>query len=88
LQHLINDVTLDIQDPEKHISVQQRARLQRIARAPNAEERAEIRKSNDVRINALGDGSDYTAFMDYAGISALNLGYGGENDADAYHFHL
>src|SRR5208282_6898553 len=32
-----------------------------------------------------GDGSDYTAFMDHAGISALNLGYGGENDADAYH---
>jgi N-acetylated-alpha-linked acidic dipeptidase len=85
LQHLINDVTHDIQDPEKHISVQQRARLQRIARAPNAEERAEIRKSNDVRINALGFGSDYTAFIDHAGISALNIGYGGENDADAYH---
>ncbi|MGD0417736.1 MAG: transferrin receptor-like dimerization domain-containing protein [Terriglobales bacterium] len=63
LQHLINDVTHDIQDPEKHISVQQRARLLRIARAPNTEERAEIRKSNDLRINALGDGSDYTAFI-------------------------
>jgi N-acetylated-alpha-linked acidic dipeptidase len=85
LQHLINDVTRDIQDPEKHISVQQRAHLQHIARAPNAEERAEIRKSNDVRIGALGDGSDYTAFMDHAGISALNIGYGGENDADSYH---
>ena len=85
LQHFINDVAHDIQDPEKHISVQQRARLQQIARAHNAEERAEIRKSNDVRINALGDGSDYTAFMDHAGISSLNLGYGGENDADAYH---
>jgi N-acetylated-alpha-linked acidic dipeptidase len=85
LQHLINDVALDIQDPEKHISVQQRARLQQIAKAHNAEERAEIRKSNDARISALGDGSDYTAFMDHAGISALNIGYGGENDADAYH---
>ena len=85
LQHLINDVARDIQDPEKHISVEQRARLQQIARAHNAEERTEIRKSNDVRINALGDGSDYTAFMDHAGISALNIGYGGENDADSYH---
>jgi N-acetylated-alpha-linked acidic dipeptidase len=85
LQHLINDVTTDIQDPEKHISVQQRARLQQIARAPNTEERAEMRKSNDVRIRALGDGSDYTAFIDYAGVSALNIGYGGEDDADSYH---
>jgi N-acetylated-alpha-linked acidic dipeptidase len=85
LQHLINDVTRDIQDPEKHIPVQQRARLQQIARAKNAEERTEIRKSSDVRISALGDGSDYTAFQDHAGISALNIGYGGENDANAYH---
>jgi N-acetylated-alpha-linked acidic dipeptidase len=85
LEHLINDVTRDIEDPEKHIPVQQRARLQQIARAKNAEERAEIRKSNDVRISALGDGSDYTAFQDHAGISAINIGYGGENDADSYH---
>jgi N-acetylated-alpha-linked acidic dipeptidase len=85
LQHLINDVVSDIQDPEKHISVQQRARLLRIARAANAEDRAEIRKSDDLRINALGDGSDYTAFIDHAGISGLNIGYGGEDDADSYH---
>src|SRR5271170_4147062 len=85
LQHLINDVVRDIQDPEKHIPVQQRARLRQIARAHNAEERAEIRKNNngDVRINALGDGSDFTAFQDHAGISALNIGYGGEDDADS-----
>jgi N-acetylated-alpha-linked acidic dipeptidase len=85
LQHLINDVARDIQDPEIHISVQRRARLERIAQAPDAEERAEIRKSDDVRIGALGDGSDYTAFMDYAGISALDIGYGGENGGSAYH---
>jgi N-acetylated-alpha-linked acidic dipeptidase len=85
LQHLINDVTRNIQDPEKHISVQQRARLRRIALAPNAEERAEVRKNDDMRINALGDGSDYTAFTDYAGISTLNIVYGDEDDGDSYH---
>src|SRR5271163_270280 len=85
LQHFINDVARDIQDPEKHITVQQRARLRQIARAANADDRSEIRKDSDVRIGALGDGSDYTAFQDHAGISVLNLGYGGENDADSYH---
>ncbi|HTS59152.1 MAG TPA: M28 family metallopeptidase [Terriglobales bacterium] len=85
LEHFINDVAREIQDPEKRISVQERARLRRIARASNAEERNEIRKSHDLKINALGDGSDYTAFQDHAGISSLNIGYGGENDADAYH---
>jgi len=85
LEHFVNDVTREIQDPEKHITVQQRERLQRISRTHAAEERAEIRKRNDVRINALGDGSDYTAFADHLGISALNIGYGGEYDGDAYH---
>jgi len=85
LQHFMNDIASGIQDPEKHITVQQRARLRQIGRTTNAEERGEIRKSTDFRINALGDGSDYTAFQDHAGISSLNIGYGGENDADAYH---
>ncbi len=85
LERLINEVTRDIKDPEKDMSVWQRARLRQIARAANPEERAEVRKRNDLRIGALGDGSDYTAFLDHAGISALNIGYGGEDEADAYH---
>jgi N-acetylated-alpha-linked acidic dipeptidase len=85
LEKFINDVARGIQDPEKNISVWQRAHLLRISRATNVEERDEARKRADLRINALGDGSDYTAFLDYAGVSALNIGFSGENDADAYH---
>ena len=85
LERFINDVSRDINDPEKNIPVWQRAHLLRISRAANPDERAEIRKRIDLRINALGDGSDYTAFLDHAGISALNIGFGGENDADQYH---
>ena len=85
LQHFINDVAREVQDPEKHITVLQRARLRQIGHAANAEERGEIRKESDMRIGALGDGSDFTAFQDHDGISTLNIGYGGENDADSYH---
>jgi N-acetylated-alpha-linked acidic dipeptidase len=85
LEKLINDVIRDLKDPEKNIPVWQRARLARIANAKNQEERAEIRKRAELTIGALGDGSDYASFLDHAGISALNIGYGGENDADAYH---
>ncbi len=84
LQHFINDVAREVQDPEKHTTVQQRAKLRQIQRAPK-DERGEIRKESDVRIGALGDGSDFTAFQDHEGISTLNIGYGGENDADSYH---
>ena len=85
LEKLINDVVRELNDPEKNISVWQRARLSRIANAKNPEERSEIRKRADLTIGALGDGSDYASFLDHAGISALNIGYGGENDADSYH---
>jgi N-acetylated-alpha-linked acidic dipeptidase len=85
LEKLINDVIREINDPEKNIPVWQRARLSNIANAKNQEERADIRKRADLTIGALGDGSDYASFLDHAGISALNIGYGGENDANAYH---
>lgn len=85
LEQFINDVARDIKDPEKGITVWQRAHLYRISRAKNAEDRGELRKRTNWRIGSLGDGSDYTAFLDHAGVPALNIGYGGENDADQYH---
>jgi N-acetylated-alpha-linked acidic dipeptidase len=36
-------------------------------------------------VSALGDGSDFTAFQDFAGISTLDIGFGGEDDGDQYH---
>jgi len=85
LEKLINDVARDINDPEKNISVWQRERLSHIADAKKQEDRDEIRNRAELRIGTLGDGSDYAPFLDHAGIPALNIGYGGEADADAYH---
>lgn len=84
LERLINDVARGINDPEKNISVWQRLHLSRIAQATK-EDRDEARKRADLRIGSLGDGSDYAPFLDHAGIPALNLGYGGEDEASAYH---
>jgi N-acetylated-alpha-linked acidic dipeptidase len=48
-------------------------------------ERAEARSRADLRIGALGDGSDYTPFLDFAGVPALDLGFGGEDRGSQYH---
>jgi N-acetylated-alpha-linked acidic dipeptidase len=85
LQRVVSDVARDIQDPETHMSVFQRSHLVAIAKAKNTEERADLRKRNDLVVKALGDGSDYTAFQDFAGISTLSLEFGGEDDGDQYH---
>lgn len=85
LEKFINNVARDIVDPEKNISVWKRLELQSIARASSADDRREIRQRTDLKIGALGSGSDYTAFIDHAGIASFNLGYGGEDGGGIYH---
>jgi N-acetylated-alpha-linked acidic dipeptidase len=85
LEKFINDVARDVRDPEKDMSLWQRDHLVRLFKAKNADERAELRKRTESRIKALGDGSDYTAFLDHAGIPALNIGFDGEEEGDQYH---
>ena len=84
LQHFINDVVRDVPDPEKNISVWQRAKAARLL-AASPEEKKDIRTGADLKIGALGSGSDFTAFLQHIGIAALNIGYGGESEGGAYH---
>ena len=85
LEKFINSVARDVSDPETGLSVWKREQLHRITTAPSAEERRETREREDLRIDALGSGSDYTPFLQHAGVAALNLGYGGENGGGIYH---
>jgi N-acetylated-alpha-linked acidic dipeptidase len=85
LQSFVSGVARNIDDPETHMSIFQRSRLVSIATAKDAEERKDLRGHNDLVIAALGDGSDFTAFQDFAGISTLDIGFGGEDDGDQYH---
>jgi N-acetylated-alpha-linked acidic dipeptidase len=84
LEGFINDVARDIPDPEAGISVWKRAQAARIAYGTPAE-RQEARTRANLRIDALGSGSDYTPFLQHAGIASLNIGFGGEDDAGIYH---
>ena len=47
--------------------------------------KTKTRLENEPICGTLGDGSDYTPFLDFVGVSALDIGFGGEADADAYH---
>ena len=85
LERLINDIARGIPDPEKDMSIWQRTRLNDISKAKSQEDKDKIRKRADLRIGTLGDGSDYTPFLDFVGVSALDISFGGEADADAYH---
>jgi N-acetylated-alpha-linked acidic dipeptidase len=85
LEHFINDVARDIQDPETKLSVWKRSQLKQISDAGTAEERRELRERHDMRLDMLGGGSDHAPFINFAGIASLGIGYEGEDHGGIYH---
>jgi N-acetylated-alpha-linked acidic dipeptidase len=85
LEQFMNGVARDIEDPETKMTVWQRAHLSEIARAKTPDQRKELRQRADLRMEALGSGTDFTTFLDHLGVASLNLGYGGEDEQGIYH---
>lgn len=94
LQHFVNQVAADVKDPQTGVSVgqRQRAELAVQGEAPGASPRAvalgriAADPTRDLPIDALGSGSDYSAFLQYLGIASLNVGFGGEGSSGGvYH---
>ncbi len=81
----MNQVARDVLDPETGVSIGRRLQLLRIKLAATAEDRDTLRTEPDLRIDALGSGSDYSAFLQHLGIPCLSLGFGGEGDEAQYH---
>jgi N-acetylated-alpha-linked acidic dipeptidase len=85
LEHFINGVASDVSDPETQLTVLKRAQLNQIAHPEKEGDRKDARSREDLRIDALGAGSDYSPFLDFAGIASLNLGFSGETRGGIYH---
>ncbi|HEV7645735.1 MAG TPA: M28 family metallopeptidase [Pyrinomonadaceae bacterium] len=84
LEKFINEVGRDISDPQTKMTVWERARAQQAVTGSPAEKREAMDRS-DLRIDALGSGSDYTPFLQHVGIASLNIGFGGEDGGGSYH---
>jgi N-acetylated-alpha-linked acidic dipeptidase len=80
LEKFINSVARDIEDPETKLTVWKRLQMREIN-----QQGADVRSRSDLRIGALGSGSDYTAFLDYLGVASVNMGFGGEDQGGIYH---
>jgi len=64
LEAFVNEVAKDVQDPEKQISVWKRKQASEIE-SGSPDERKEARQRSDLRIDALGSGTDFTSFLDH-----------------------
>jgi len=92
LQTTVNQVAEGVTDPQTHVSIddRQRAALRVAGFSKEASSRdlelAEIAATDqELPLEALGSGSDYTAFLDHLGIASLDLGFSGEGDGGDYH---
>jgi len=84
LEPLVNQVARTIEDPETQHSVWQRWQAAELVSAA-PETRKDAASRADLRIGALGSGSDFAAFLDHLGIASLDVSYGGEDDGGVYH---
>jgi N-acetylated-alpha-linked acidic dipeptidase len=84
LEKFVNGVAKDIIDPEKNIPIANRLKA-KLLTSGNADVIKEVRRRADLRIGALGSGSDYSAFIDHLGIASLNIGFDGEDNGGVYH---
>ncbi|MGH9393603.1 MAG: transferrin receptor-like dimerization domain-containing protein [Terriglobales bacterium] len=85
LQHFLNLVAQDITDPDTGTSVWVKDQKHRLEAARTPQQKAAVMDGPDLRISALGSGSDYSPFLQHLGIASADLGYGGEGGGGVYH---
>jgi N-acetylated-alpha-linked acidic dipeptidase len=92
VQTMFDQLSTGVTDPETGVSVDARLRASietdGFAKNASSEEVALAKTAasgGDLPLNALGSGSDYTAFLDHLGIASLDVGFYGEGDGGDYH---
>ena len=85
LEPFMDEIAKQVTDPQTKVTVFERARAHAAISAKNEEAEKKAWNMKELKLEALGSGSDYSAFIQHEGIPSLNLGYGGEDEAGDYH---
>ena len=85
LEAMIDGIAKDVTDPQTNVSVFERLKARDIVNAASDKARKDNMAKKSMSIGALGSGSDYSAFLQHAGIPSLNISYSGENAGGEYH---
>ncbi len=85
LESMIDGIAKDVIDPQTKVSVFDRLKARDVVSSDSDKARKENMAKKSMTISALGSGSDYSSFLQYAGIPSLNIYYGGENAGGEYH---
>jgi N-acetylated-alpha-linked acidic dipeptidase len=85
LEPLMDEIAKTVIDPQTNVSVFERRKASDVLQASSTSSKEKVLAEKELKLGAMGSGSDYSSFIQHAGISALNLGYGGEGNGGEYH---
>ncbi len=85
LESLMDEIAKTVIDPQTNVSIFERKRAASAIFANNTTSKEKNMNETSLKLGAMGSGSDYSAFIQHAGIPALNLGFGGEGSGGEYH---
>ena len=90
----VTGVARGITDPTANVSIAERSRDRLLTNASRPDAGAEIKAAakaasspdSNLPVGAAGSGSDYSGFLDHAGVTTLDIGFGGEGEGGGvYH---
>lgn len=85
LHTLVNEVARDVTDPQTQVSVGNRLLARNTFNAATPKQKKEAFSKKEFDLSALGSGSDFSPFLQHAGVPSLNLEFGGESAGGEYH---
>lgn len=85
LESMVDGIAKDVIDPQTNVSIYDRLKAREVVSAGSDKARKDNMAKKSMSISALGSGSDYSAFLQHAGVPSLNIGFGGENAGGEYH---
>jgi N-acetylated-alpha-linked acidic dipeptidase len=84
LEPFFNEIADAVTDPQTAVSIKERKYAAAYVNADKTA-RAKLAGNKNMKLGALGAGSDWSGFLQFLGIASLNLGFGGEGPGGEYH---
>jgi N-acetylated-alpha-linked acidic dipeptidase len=81
----MDEIAKQVSDPQTKVSVFERKKAHDALSAKSEEVKKRIWNEKELKLEAMGSGSDYSSFIQHEGIPSLNLAFGGEDAGGEYH---
>jgi N-acetylated-alpha-linked acidic dipeptidase len=81
----MDEIAKQVIDPQTNVSIFERGKDHEAISTKSLEAKKRIWDQKELKLDAMGSGSDYSSFIQHAGIPSLNLGFGGEDGGGEYH---